>query len=128
MRIDHIALWSLDPDRLREFYERYFEGVSGEPYHNPQTGLRTWFLRFDGGARMEIMSRPDVRLAADRADALVGIAHLSFGVGSRERVDVLTAELAAAGYEVLSAPRTTGDGYYESCIADPDGNRVEITE
>lgn len=128
MRIDHIALWSLDPDRLKEFYERYFDGRPGVPYHNPRTGLRTWFLSFDGGARMEIMSRPDVRPTTDRADALVGIAHLSFGVGSRERVDALTAELSAAGYEVLSAPRTTGDGYYESCVADPDGNRVEITE
>lgn len=127
MKIDHIALWSICPERTKEFYVRYFGGREGEPYHNPRTGLRTWFVSFDEGARMEIMSRPDV--TASPADgARVGWAHISFSVGSRTRVDALTAELSAAGYEVLSAPRTTGDGYYESCVADPDGNRVEITE
>lgn len=127
MKIDHIALWSICPERAKEFYVRYFGGREGESYHNPRTGLRTWFVSFDEGARMEIMSRPDVA-ASPADDARAGWAHIAFSVGSRTRVDALTAELSAAGYEVLSAPRTTGDGYYESCVADPDGNRVEITE
>ena len=128
MRIDHIALWSVDPERAKEFYVRYFGGIAGDCYHNPKTGLRTWFLTFDDGARLEIMSRADVVSPPPAEGTRVGWAHIAFGVGSRARVDALTDELSAAGYSVLSAPRITGDGYYESCVADPDGNRVEITE
>lgn len=55
------------------------------------------------------------------------IEHIAFSIGSKEKVDVLTAMLKADGYKVVSGPRTTGDGYYESCIVAIEGNQIEIT-
>ena len=57
-----------------------------------------------------------------------GYAHIAFSVGSKEKVDELTAQLKADGYEAVSGPRTTGDGYYESCMVAIEGNQIEITE
>lgn len=125
MRIDHIALFTEDIDRLRAFYCAYFGGVAGEGYHNPRTGLKTCFISFADGARLEIMSRPDILLPAERAR--LGYAHIALDAGSRAAVDALTQRLQTDGYEIISGPRVTGDGYYESCILDPDGNAVEIT-
>ena len=56
-----------------------------------------------------------------------GLSHIAFSVGSKETVDQLTERLRAAGYEVVRGPRTTGDGYYESCVAGIEGNLIEIT-
>jgi lactoylglutathione lyase len=56
----------------------------------------------------------------------MGLAHFALSVGSERRVDELTQRLAHDGYPVLDGPRRTGDGYYESVVLDPDGNRVEI--
>lgn len=125
MKIAHIALYTNDLDRARTFYQTYFEGVAGELYHNPKTGLQTYFLSFADGARLELMTRPQLSAAAD--GLCVGWAHVAFAVGSRENVDALTARLRTDGYVVVSGPRVTGDGYYESCVLDPDGNTVEIT-
>ena len=106
---------------------KYFGARSGGMYHNPRTGLRTYFLTFDGGARLEVMSRPG--LAAWEGSApRVGYAHLVIGVGGKEAVDGLTERLRADGCSVVSGPRTTGDGYYESCVEGPEGCLVEITE
>ena len=126
MRIEHAALYVTDLETSRTFYETYLEGKAGGVYHNPRTGLRTCFVRFDGGARLELMHRPDA-VDAPKDALRTGFAHLAFSVGSREKVDDMTARLKADGYPVLSGPRVTGDGYYESCIADPEGNRIEIT-
>ena len=127
MRIDHIALYCLDLEGMREFFVRYFNGVSNEMYHNPRTGLRTYILSFpDADARLELMTRPEVKDA--EADIYrQGFIHLSFSVGSKEEVDHLTEALRTDGYEVLSGPRTTGDGYYESCIVGPEKILIEIT-
>ena len=94
---------------------------------NPKTGLCSYFLSFEGGSRLEIMSRPDV---IDNKKNLFqsGYIHLAFSVGGRERVDELTNVLQADGFTVVSGPRTTGDGYYESCIEGPERNLIEITE
>ena len=125
MRIDHIALFTEDIERLQAFYCAYFGGVAGGRYHNPRTGLSTCFISFSDGARLEIMARPDVAAKPQRAQ--LGYAHIAFYAGSRAAVDALTERLRAGGYEIESGPRVTGDGYYESCALDPDGNVVEIT-
>lgn len=125
MKIEHAALYVRDLEAAKAFFTRWFGAQAGAEYHNRTTDFRSYFLTFEGGARLEIMTRPGL---ADRAGTpAVGFAHLAFSVGSKEDVDDLTARLKAAGYEVVSGPRTTGDGYYESCVAGPEGALVEIT-
>lgn len=127
MKIDHVALFCRDLEAMRQFFLDYFEAVSNEQYHNPRTGLRTYILSFpNGGARLEVMSRPDT-IEADPSKPHIGFIHVSFAVGSKEAVDAKTVELRDAGYQVVSGPRTTGDGYYESCILGPEGIQIEIT-
>ena len=128
MEIDHIALFCKDLEQMRQFFLDYFEAESNEPYYNPRTGLRTYILTFpDGGARLELMQRPDT-IEADPSQPNIGFIHVSFTVGSKEAVDAKTIELRNAGYQVTNGPRTTGDGYYESCILGPEGIQIEITE
>ena len=127
MRIDHIALFCRDLEAMREFFIDHFGAVSNEQYHNPRTGLWTYILTLpDGGARLELMQRPDT-IEADPSKPNIGYIHVSFAVGSKEAVDTKTEELRAAGYPVTSGLRTTGDGYYESCILGPEGIQIEIT-
>ncbi|MBM6687472.1 VOC family protein [Collinsella tanakaei] len=126
MRIEHVALYVNDLDAAKQFFTRYFGARSNELYHNATTGFRSYFLSFDDGARLEIMTRPDMD-DLEKPLARTGFVHLAFSVGSPEAVDRLTAQLAANGYRVASGPRTTGDGYYESCIVALEGNQIEIT-
>ena len=127
MKIEHVALFCRDLEAMRQFFLDYFEAVSNEQYHNPRTGLRTYILTFpNGGARLEVMQRPDT-IDADPSKPHIGFIHVSFAVGSKEAVDAKTIELRDAGYQVISGPRTTGDGYYESCILGPEGIQIEIT-
>jgi len=125
MKIDHVAAYVSDLEKAREFFCKYFSCTANERYHNPNTGLSTYFLSFDDGARLELMHRPDVVQTVD--GLAIGFTHLAFSVGSKEAVDSLTAHLKEDGYQVVSGPRTTGDGYYESCVAAVDGLLVEIT-
>ena len=128
MRIEHVAVWTHDLDGLREFYERWLGGKAGERYERSETDYASYFLDFEDGARLELMSRPDIPATKDSPrEQFTGLIHLAFALGSEARVDSLTAELAAAGVEVLDGPRRTGDGYYESSVLDPDGNRIELT-
>lgn len=125
MKIHHIALYVQDLEATRDFFMNYFEAASNEGYHNPKTGLRSYFLSFEDGAQLEIMTRPD--LVEHKKEIMhTGYTHLAFTVGSKEKVDQLTEKLAQDGYTVISGPRTTGDGYYESCILGPENNQVEI--
>ena len=124
MRVEHVALCVRDLEAMRDFYVAHLGATAGELYHNPRTGLRTYFLTFDGGARIELMQRPDA-LPGDAA-LREGWAHLCFAVESRAAVDAATARLCAAGCTLESGPRVTGDGYYESCLLDPEGNRLEF--
>lgn len=126
VKIEHAALYVNDLEGARSFFVNYLGAKSNDGYHNPKTGFRSYFLSFDGGARLEIMNRPTL---ADfpKEPARTGYAHIAFSVGSREAVDALTARLKADGYEVTGGPRTTGDGYYESCIAAVEGNLIELT-
>ena len=127
MKLDHLAMYVEDLEGAKEFFIRFFAAETNEEYYNPQTGLRTYFLSFTGGSRLEIMTRPGL-LPGGQEQIFTGYTHLAFSAGSRDRVDQLTKELAENGYEVLSGPRLTGDGYYESCICGPEGNQIEITE
>ena len=125
MMIEHAALYTLDLERARAFYETYFDGTAGKLYHNPETGLQTYFISFADGARLELMTRPELE-EGERSRRWTGWTHLAFKAGTRENVDALTERLRADGYRIVSEPRVTGDGYYESVVADPDGNPVEI--
>jgi len=128
MRIEHVAIWTRSLTQLKEFYETYFGASASNKYENPETGFESYFLSFSSGARLELMRSPTVTDLSDGSEAQpTGYTHLAFSVGSREQVERLTVELSAAGYTVARAPRTTGDGYFESLVLDPDGNRVEIT-
>ena len=125
MKINHIASYVHDIETTKAFYEKYFGAVANNQYHNPKTGLRTYFLTFGSGCQYEIMSKPDLP-EIDNSNEHLGYIHIAFRVGDIEKVDILTELLCIDGYVILSEPRTTGDGYYESCVADPDGNRIEI--
>ena len=127
-RIEHIAIWTHDLEQLRQFYEIYFGAQTNTKYVNPRTQFQSYFLTFAGGARLELMQMPGVpRTQSDIERQLTGYSHLAFSVGSREAVDALTERLQRAGHHRLDGPRITGDGYYESVVLDPDGNRIEIT-
>ena len=127
MRIEHAAIYVNDIEAEKEFFTRYFGASAGEMYHNKNTGFRSYFLSFDGGARLELMTAPELR-DMDKLPLRTGFAHLAFSAGSRNEVDALTERLRADGCAVVSGPRVTGDGYYESCVLDAEGNRIEITE
>lgn len=126
MKIEHIALYVNDLEKARDFFVRYFGAVSNDGYHNPGTDFRSFFLSFDHGSRLELMTKPDLTDSGDLLNRF-GYAHIAFSMGSKEAVDSLTASLKQDGYPVLSGPRTTGDGYYESCILGFEGNVIEIT-
>lgn len=127
IRIDHTAMYVANLEGARNFFMEFFGARSDAPYHNPRTGLRTYFLSFPDGGRLELMNRPEIE-RAENPIYRSGFIHLAFRLGSREEVDRLTAQLAARGYAVLSGPRVTGDGYYESCIEGFEGNLIELTE
>ena len=126
--IEHVALWTEDIERLADFYVRYF-GASVDPtYSNPSRGFESRFVRFEGGARLELMKTSRLHPLKHAAGAQrMGLTHLAVSLGSEQRVDELTGTLRAAGFIIESEPRRTGDGYYESVALDPDGNRLELT-
>lgn len=150
MKINHIALYVNNLDTIKEFYQKYFRATANQKYHNPKTGLETYFLTFrdshgeslgdepiigpsdslgasPSDARLEIMTRPGLQDASQSAMHL-GYTHLAFSVGSKQQVDAITRQLREDGFTVVSGPRTTGDGYYESCVLDPENNQIEIVE
>ena len=126
MKIEHIAMYVNDLEAAKDFFVTYLDGKANKLYHNKSTDFRSYFISFDDGARLEIMTKPEMSDPAKDV-ARTGYAHVAFSVGSAEKVDELTALLKADGYEVLSDPRTTGDGYYESCVVAVEGNQIEIT-
>ena len=128
MKIDHLALWVTDLEATRAFYEKYFQAIAGEKYHNPTKGFTSYFLSFDAFVRLEIMHRSDIaELRTKLGEEIMGFTHLAISVGSKEKVDSMTERLRKDGFRVVGEPRTTGDGYYESVVLDVEGNRLEIT-
>ena len=129
MKIEHLALWTSDLEKMRAFYTKYFGGTSNSLYHNPVKNFTSYFITFNEGCRLELMHKPEIPgNPSGQSTEVRGITHFAFSVGAKEAVDQLTQQLAADGYTISGQPRTTGDGYYESVVLDPEGNRVEITE
>ena len=126
MRIEHLAIWVKDLEAMRSFYETYFQAKAGERYHNPKKNFTSYFLSFEQGCRLELLQKPEIEDNLNE-DQHLGIIHFAISVGSKEKVEDLTEELRNARYSVIGEPRTTGDGYYESVVLDPEGNRIEIT-
>ena len=128
MHIEHVAIWCQDLERMRTFYQHYLGADANNKYTNPR-GFSSYFLRFPASScRLELMQWPEVHESRNDAERqFIGLAHLAFSLGSRAAVDELTQRLQADGYELLSGPRVTGDGYYESCLLDPELNRLELT-
>ncbi len=125
MKIEHVAIWVNDLEGMRDFYKKYFNDEENSLYHNPKKQFESYFITFEGGARLELMKRVGIEDALQTET--IGYAHIAFSVGSKEKVNELTNTLREAGYAVLNGPRTTGDGYYESVVSDPEGNQIEIT-
>ena len=126
MRIEHVAMYVNDLEGAKIFFERYLGASANEGYHNKTTDFRSYFLTFDDGARLDIMNRPGMD-DPEKTLNRTGLIHIAFSVGNKEKVDELTRLLESDGYEVISGPRTTGDGYYESCVVSIEGNQIEIT-
>lgn len=127
MKLEHVALWVKDLEGAKDFFIKYFGAFPNEGYHNEKTGFRSYFLSFDDGARLEIMSSPLFE-ESEKSVYRSGYAHVAISLGSKEAVDELSERFKADGFKILSGPRTTGDGYYESAIIGFEGNVVEITE
>ena len=126
MKIEHVAMYVNDLEAAKEFFVTYLGGTANNGYHNKNTDFRSYFISFDDGARLEIMNKPGMS-DTEKDINRTGFIHIAFSVGSPEKVNELTNLLKDSGYEVLSGPRTTGDGYYESCIIAIEGNQIEIT-
>ncbi len=126
MRIEHIAMYVNDLEAVKDFFVKYLEAKPNVVYHNKNTDFRSYFLSFSDGARLEIMNKPQMD-DIEKTLARTGFSHIAFSVGSKEKVNEITERLKTAGYKVISGSRTTGDGYYESCIIGIEGNQIEIT-
>jgi lactoylglutathione lyase len=128
IKIDHLAIWCGDLEKLKDFYINYFSATAGEKYFNPVKKFESYFLTFSEGCRLELMRKPDI---PDSKNDIIrqfrGLIHFAITLGSKEAVDALTNTLRGDGYTIVGEPRTTGDGYYEAVVLDPEGNRVEIT-
>jgi len=127
MQIEHIAIWTHDLEAMREFYTKFFHGTANTKYVNKKKNFSSCFISYQSGARLELMSMPGILENHNNSgDQHYGLIHFSFEVGDQNDVDSLTEEIRSAGHPVIDGPRVTGDGYYESTISDPEGNRIEI--
>lgn len=124
MTIQHIAVWVKNLEAMKDFYTVKLGGCASQKYHNQKKGFYSYFIRFEGGAAVELMNRPDIK---QNGNETFGYAHIAFLLGDKNEVDAFTEKMRCEGFEVVSGPRVTGDGCYESCILDPEGNRIEIT-
>ena len=127
MKIEHVALYVKDLEKAKNFFVTFLNGKANSGYHNSENDFRSYFITFDDGARLELMTRPEL-VEQKKNPHRTGYSHIAFSVGSKAAVDEITARLDEAGYSVSSGPRTTGDGYYESCIVGLEENLIEITE
>ncbi|MDF2192557.1 VOC family protein [Paraflavitalea sp. CAU 1676] len=129
MTLEHVAIWTSQLEALKEYYIKYFGAVPNDKYTNEKKQFQSYFLSFQSGARLEIMSRPDI--PENKNDTVqaqyLGIIHLAFGVNTLQEVDAKAKQLQEDGFPILSGPRKTGDGYYEFETLDPDNNRLEVT-
>ena len=127
MKLEHVAIWTHQLEILKDFYIRYFDATSNDKYVS-KIGFESYFLSFGAGARLELMKLPCIP-QGDNADGFqsTGLIHIAFSVDTPDELDHLYSRLKEDGIPIVGEPRITGDGYYEACVLDPDGNRVEIT-
>ena len=127
MRIEHVAIWCENLEKMKRFYEHFFDAISNDKYENIRKGFRSYFLTLPDGPRIELMQMDSVLISeTDVYPQITGLAHIAFSVGSQQKVDEMAASFVAKGYELLDGPRWTGDGYYECVVLDPEWNRIEI--
>ena len=128
MKLEHIAIWTDNLEQLKDFYVKYFEGKPNIKYTNTQKQFQSYFISFSSGARLEIMSKPDIPV--NKNDTILkqhkGIIHLAFEVKSKQEVDNKLKQFELDRINILDLPRITGDGYYEFVLLDPDQNRIEV--
>ncbi len=122
--IEHVGVWVKDLENMKAFYQKYFKATATEKYHNPRTGFSSYFLSFESGARLELCHRADI-VNGDKDT--FGFTHLAIAVGDEAAVDAFAKRFEADGFPIQSGPRTTGDGYYEAVVFDPEGNQLELT-
>lgn len=127
MKLDHVAMYVKDLEGTKNFFIKYFHAKANAMYHNKKRDFKSYFLSFEDGARLEIMHLPEME-DGKKGLTRTGFIHIAFSLGSKEGVDLLTSQLKEDGFEIVSGPRVTGDGYYESCFIDLEGNQIEITE
>jgi lactoylglutathione lyase len=128
MKIEHLAIWVRDLEKMRDFYCRFFGAISNVKYTNQLKHFSSYFLSFETGARLELMQKPGIPNSLNNKETQYrGLIHFAISLGTEQRVDALTQQMREEGFEVLDGPRWTGDGYYESVILDPEGNRIELT-
>ncbi|MFC1862461.1 VOC family protein [Thermodesulfobacteriota bacterium] len=128
MRIEHIAIWATDLEKLKDFYITYFNASPNEKYINKEKNFESYFLSFESGARLELMKMPTIPDSKDDPyKQFKGFIHLAISVGTKDDVNSITDKLKRDGFEIIEEPKETGDGYYESTVLDPEGNRIEIT-
>ncbi|WP_207940690.1 hypothetical protein DOK78_001782 [Enterococcus sp. DIV2402] len=124
MHIEHVAIWTKDLEKMKEFYMNYFKAQPSERYHNKKTGFQSYFLTFETGSRIELTTK---NFLSDRSVDTLGYTHIAISVGSKQNVDDFVERFLEDGYPLLNGPRTTGDGYYEAVVQDPEGNLIELT-
>ena len=128
VKIEHLAIWVNELEKMKTFYECYFQAQAGDRYHNSKKNFYSYFLSFSEGCRLELMQKAEIpNNQNDVMNQYIGIIHFAIALGSKEKVDELTEQLRKDGYQIVGEPRTTGDGYYESVVLDPEQNRIEIT-
>lgn len=127
-RIEHVAMWVTDLDAMCAFYAEAFDAAVGPLYENARHGFASRFVTLASGARLEFMTSGELHPVRHEPGAQrMGLTHVALALGSVAAVDELTARLGERGVPVLDGPRWTGDGYYESVVLDPEGNRLELT-
>src|SRR6478752_1229708 len=101
MKIDHLAIWVRDLEKMKAFYTKYFQSTSGEKYFNPKKNFSSYFLSLEGECRLEIMQMPNIpENENDAYQQYRGIIHFAISLGSQEKVDALTEQLRKDGYEI----------------------------
>ena len=129
MTIDHVAIWTSQLERLKDYYVKYFNGRSNEKYLNKERHFESYFISFESGSRLELMQMPGIpqNLNDTVEKQYQGIIHLSFGVENMNMVNDKLTELSKDGFKIIRGPRKTGDGYWEFETLDPDNNRIEVS-
>ena len=127
MLIHHLAIWTKNLEQLKDFYVSHFNCKANHKYRNESKNFESYFLSFGEGPKVELMQMPGIPDNLNNSlKQSIGLIHFAISVGDRQNVIALTNQLRNDGFTIVSEPRQTGDGYFESCVLDPDGNQIEL--